>query len=65
MNKQFLRFNFFLLMYLTLPLITTAQVVSIPNLFRPRLRSVKLLNWIRFTSSGLMWKDCLLWHQRR
>ena len=31
MNKQFLRFNFFLLMYLTLPLITTAQVVSIPE----------------------------------
>ena len=36
MNKQFLRFNFFLLMYLTLPLTATGQVVSIPD---PNLRA--------------------------
>ena len=29
MNKQFLRFTFFLLIYLTLPLTATAQVVDI------------------------------------
>ena len=37
MNKQFLRFPFFLLMYLTLPLTVTAQVVDIPD---PNLRAV-------------------------
>ena len=31
MNKQFLRFTLFLLMYLTLPLTATAQVVDIPD----------------------------------
>ena len=31
MNKQFLCFTFFLLMYLTLPLTATAQVVDIPD----------------------------------
>ena len=31
MNKQFLRFTFFLLMFLTLPLTATAQVVDIPD----------------------------------
>ena len=36
MNKQFLRFNFFLLMYLILPLPATAQVVDIPD---PNLRA--------------------------
>ena len=36
MNKQFLRFTFFLLMYLTLPLIAMAQVVDIPD---PNLRT--------------------------
>ena len=36
MNKQFLRFTLFLLMYLTLPLTATAQVVSIPD---PNLRA--------------------------
>ena len=36
MNKQFLRFNFFLLMCLTLPLTATGQVVSIPD---PNLRA--------------------------
>ena len=35
MNKQFLRFTFFLLMYFTLPLMATAQVVDIPD---PNLR---------------------------
>ena len=37
MNKQFLRFTFFLLICLTLPLGATAQVVSIPD---PNLRTV-------------------------
>ena len=37
MNKQILRFIFFLLMYLTLPLTATAQVVDIPD---PNLRAV-------------------------
>ena len=32
MNKQFLRFPFFLSMFLTLPLTATAQVVDIPDL---------------------------------
>ena len=36
MNKQFLRFNFFLLVCLTLPLIAMAQVVDIPD---PNLRA--------------------------
>ena len=36
MNKQFLRFNFFLLVCLTLPLTATAQVVDIPD---PNLRA--------------------------
>ena len=36
MNKQFLRFPFFLLMCLTLPLTATAQVVDIPD---PNLRT--------------------------
>ena len=36
MNKQFLRFTFSLLIYLTLPLITAAQVVDIPD---PNLRA--------------------------
>ena len=36
MNKQFLRFNFFLLMYLILPLPATAQVIDIPD---PNLRT--------------------------
>ena len=36
MNQQFLRFTFFLLMYLTLPLTATAQVVDIPD---PNLRA--------------------------
>ena len=31
MNKQFLRFTFFLLIYLTLSLTATAQVVDIPD----------------------------------
>ena len=36
MNKQFLRFTFFLLIYLTLPLTVTAQVINIPD---PNLRA--------------------------
>ncbi len=36
MNKQFLRFIFFLLMYLTLPLTVTAQVIDFPD---PNLRA--------------------------
>ena len=36
MNKQFLRFTFFLLMYLTLPPTATAQVIDIPD---PNLRA--------------------------
>ena len=36
MNKQILRFNFFLLIYLTLSLTATAQVVDIPD---PNLRA--------------------------
>ena len=36
MHKQFLRFIFFMLMYLTLPLTATAQVVDIPD---PNLRA--------------------------
>ena len=36
MNKQFLRFTFFLLIFLTLPLTATAQVVDIPD---PNLRA--------------------------
>ena len=36
MNKHFLRFTFFLLMFLTLPLTATAQVVDIPD---PNLRA--------------------------
>ena len=36
MNKRFLRFTFFLLMYLALPLTATAQVVNIPD---PNLRA--------------------------
>ena len=36
MNKQFLRFIFFMLMYLTLPLTVTAQVIDLPD---PNLRA--------------------------
>ena len=36
MNKQFLRFIFFMLMYLTLPLTATAQVIDLPD---PNLRA--------------------------
>ena len=36
MHKQFLRFTFFLLIYLTLPLTVTAQVIDIPD---PNLRA--------------------------
>ncbi len=40
MKKQFLRFTFFLLMGLTLPLTATAQVVTIPDPVPPP-RSVR------------------------